>query len=132
MREDQQEHQQQMMEILEKVSDKVKKVENICSGSVPALEGEYYTPPVSQMRVNTPSKLSAPPNLPTFSGQEPVPSTEGPIDQWLFQVEGALASHTEEAVRSAVIGSVRGAALELLEFIDYGEEMSVILWHKKE
>ena len=85
MREYQQDHQQQMMEILEKVSDQVKKVENICSGSVPALEGEYYTPPVSQMRVNTPSKLSTPPNLPTFSGQESVPSTEGSIDQWLFK-----------------------------------------------
>ena len=83
------------------------------SGSVPALEGEYYTPPVSQMRVNTSSKLSAPPNQPTFLGQELVPSTEGSIDQWLFQVEGTLATHTEEAVRSAVIGSVRGAAHEL-------------------
>ena len=71
--EDQQEHQQQMMEIL-------------CSGSVPALEEEYYTHPVSQMKVNTHSKLSAPPNLPTCSVQEPVPSTEGSLDQWLFQV----------------------------------------------
>ena len=102
------------------------------SGSVPALEREYCTPPVSHMRVNTSSKLSAPPNLPIFLGQEPVPSTEGSIDQWLFQVEGALATHTEEAVRSAVIGSVRGAAHELLEFIGYGEEMSVILRHIKE
>ena len=126
MRKDQQEHQQQMTEILEKVSDQVKKVKNIHSGLVPGLEGEYYTP-VSQMRVNTPSKLGAPPNLPTFSGQEPVPSTEGSTDQWLFQVEGALATHTAEAVRSAVIGSVRGVAHELLEFIGYGEEMSVIL-----
>ena len=74
--------------------------------------------------------LSAPPNLPIFSGQEPVPSTEGSIDQWLFQVEGALATHTEEAVRLAVIGLVRGAAHEL--FIGYGEEMSVILRHIKE
>ena len=41
-------------------------------------------------------------------------------------------THTEEAVRSAVIGSVRGAACELLEFIAYGEEMSVILRHIKE
>ena len=57
---------------------------------------------------------------------------EGSIDQWLFQVEGALATHTEEAVRSAVIGSVRGAAHELLEFIGYGEEMSDILRHIKE
>ena len=78
------------------------------------------------------SKLSAPLNLPIFLGQEPVPSMEGSIDQWLFQVEGALATHTEEAVRSAVIGSVRGAAHELLEFIGYGEEMSDILRHIKE
>ena len=57
---------------------------------------------------------------------------EGFIDQWLFQVEGVLATHTEEVVRSAVIGSVRGAARELLEFIGYGEEMNNILKHIKE
>ena len=121
-----------MIEILEKVSDQVKKVENICSGLMPVLEGEYYTPPVNHMRVSHPNKLSAPLNLPIFLGQEPVSGTEGSIDQWLFQVEGALATHTEEAVRSAVIGSVRGAAHELLEFTGYGEEMSVILRHIKE
>ena len=121
-----------MIEILEKVSEQVKKVENIHSGSMPALEGEYYTHPVSQIKVYQVSKLSAPPNLPIFLGQEPVPSMEGSIDQWLFQVEGALATYTEEVVRSAVIGSVRGAARELLEFIGYGEEMSDILRHIKE
>ena len=110
----------------------MKKVKNICSGSIPALDREYYTPLVSQVKINRVSKLSAPLNLPIFSGQEPVPSMEGSIDQWLFQVEGALATHTEEAVRSAVIGSVRGAAHELLEFIGYGEEMSDILRHIKE
>ena len=60
MREDQHECQQQMTEILEKVSDQIKKVENIHSGSIPALEGEYYTPPVSQIKVNKPGKLNAP------------------------------------------------------------------------
>ena len=39
-----------MIEILEKVSDQVKKIENIHSRSVPVLEGEYYTPPVSKTR----------------------------------------------------------------------------------
>ena len=102
-----------MKEILEKVSDQVK-VENMHNGSIPTLEGEYYTPPGSQMCVNTSSKLSAPLNLPIFLGQEPVHTTEGSIDQWLFQVEGALATHTEEAVRSAVIRFIRGAAHELL------------------
>ena len=121
-----------MIEILEKESEQVKRVENIHSGSMPALDGGYYTPPVSQMKVNRVNKLGALPSLPIFLGQEPVPATEGSIDQWLFQVEGALATHTEEAVRSAVIGSVRGAAHELLEFIGYGEEMSSILKHIKE
>ena len=119
-----------MIEILEKVSEQVKKVKNIHSGSMPALDGEYYTPPASQVKINQVSKLSAPLNLPIFLEQEPVPSMEGSIDQWLFQVEVTLATHTEEAVRSAVIGSVRGR--ELLEFIGYGEEMSDILRHIKE
>ena len=132
MREDQQEHQQQMIEILEKVSDQVMRVENMHSGLVPVLEGEYYIPPSSHIKVNTSNKLSAPLNLPIFSGQEPVPSTEGSRDQWLFQVEGDLATHTEEAVRSAGLGSVRGVARELLEFIGYVEEMSVTLRHIKE
>ena len=70
-----------MIEILEKVSDQIKKVEKICSGYILALEGQYYTPPVSQIKINKPGKLNAPPNLPIFSGQEPVPSTEGSIDQ---------------------------------------------------
>ena len=131
MREDQHECQQQMIETLEKVSDQIRKGENARSGSITVIEGEYYTP-VSQMKVNKPSKLSAPPNLSIFSGQEPVPSAEGSIDQWLFQVEGALATHMEEAVRSAVIGSVGGAARELLEFIGYGEEMGAILRYIKE
>ena len=115
MKENQHECQQQMIEILEKVSDQIRKVENARSGSIPVIQWKYNTPPVSKMKINKPSKLSAPPNLPIFSGQELVQITEGSIDQWLFQVEGALATHMEEAVRSAVIGSVRGAARELLK-----------------
>ena len=41
-----------MIEILEKENEQVKKVENIHSGSMQALEGVYYTPPVSQVIVN--------------------------------------------------------------------------------
>ena len=68
MKEDQHECQQQMMEILEKVSDQIKEVEHVHSGSVPLIEGEYYTPPVSQMKMNKSNKLSGPPNLSIFSG----------------------------------------------------------------
>ena len=62
-------------EILEKVSDQIRKVENARSESIPVLEGEYHTPPVSQIKMNKPGKLSTPLNLPIFYGQEPVPST---------------------------------------------------------
>ena len=78
MKEDQHECQQQMIEILEKVSDQIRRVENEHSGSTPVLEGEYYTP-VRQMKMNKPDKLSAPPNLPIFSGQEPVPRDQSVI-----------------------------------------------------
>ena len=64
MREDQHECQQQMIEILEKVSDQIRNVENAHSGSIPVIEGEYYTPPVSQMKMNKSSKLTAPSTLP--------------------------------------------------------------------
>ena len=49
MREDQHECQQ-MIEILEKVSDQIRKVENAHCGSIPVIEGDYYTTPVSQMK----------------------------------------------------------------------------------
>ena len=120
-----------MIEILQKVSDQVLKVENMCSESMPVIEREYHTPPISHTRISIPVKLNNTPNLPMFSGQEPVQSTEGSIDQWLFQMEGALATHMEKAVRLAVIESVRGAAHELLEFIGYGKEMDVIIRHIK-
>ena len=58
-----------MIEILEKVSDQVKKVENIHSGSVQVLEGEHYTPPGSQTRIATSSKVSAPPIYLHFQGK---------------------------------------------------------------
>ena len=87
----------------------MQKVENLHSESILVIKRECSTPPVSQTRITIPIKLGTTPNLPTFSRQEPVPSMEGSINQWLFHVEGALATHMEKVVRSAVIGSVRGA-----------------------
>ena len=44
-----------------------------------------------------------PPDLPLFSGVEPVPKDEGSFDQWLFQVQGAMDCHCKEAVKSAIV-----------------------------
>ena len=65
----------------------------------------------------------------SFWGKNQCLAWKDPLTNGSSRVEGALATHTEEAVRSAAIGSVRGAAHELLEFIGYREEMSNILIH---
>ena len=41
-----------------------------------------------------------------FSGQEPVPKDERNYDQWEFQVRGAIATHTKNSMRAAIIISL--------------------------
>ena len=67
-----------------------------------------------------------------FQGKNQYLAWKDPLINGSSRWRGTSATHTEETVRSAVIGSVRGAAHELLEFIGYGEEMSNILKHIKE
>ena len=133
MREDQQEHQQQMMEILEKVSTQVKKVENIGSQSVPALEGEYYTPPVSQMRMNTPGKFSAPPNLPTFLGTG-TRTQYRRANQSMPLPGGGCSSNPQRGSSQISHDRVHqgSSPWTLKEFIGYGDKKSVIHRHIKE
>ena len=51
-------------------------------------------------------KISKPLQICIFSGQEPVPKDEGNYDQWEFQVRGAIATHTENSVRAAIVNSL--------------------------
>ena len=43
-------------------------------------------------------KISKPPQICVFSGNDPVPKDEENVDQREFQVWGALATHTENSV----------------------------------
>ena len=75
-----------MIENLQKMSEQVAKIENMHSESVPVLEGEYYTPPVSQTRTATPSKLGQ------LEGQ--------PMNSWEFigygEEMGVILRHINE------------------------------------
>ena len=55
-----------------------------------------------------PKKLLKTPDLPPFSGADPIPKDEGSWEQWEFQVKGYLDTHTQEAMHSAIVQSVRG------------------------
>ena len=72
-------------------------------------------------------KERKPPALPYFSGVTPTPREEGTFDQWHFQVQGYLTTHTERALRTALIGSVRGEARDLVESIGLGCPLQEIL-----
>lgn len=119
-------HEQQLANIIQKVEGQVER-----KTSIPTISGDYETPHVSETRMFQ-SRIQKPPKLPMFSGQIPVPVNEGSLDQWLFQVEGALETHTEEAVRSAIIGSVRGPVRQLLEVNSYREELPMMIRRIKE
>ena len=67
------------------MTEQVKKVENNHSGSMPALDGEYYTHPMSQVRVSQMSKLSAPPNLPIFWGKNQYLVQKDPLTNGSFR-----------------------------------------------
>ena len=57
-----------------------------------------------------PSKNNKPPNLPIFSGDVPMPRGEAEYTQWIFQVCSFRESHTNEAIKNAVIANCRGCA----------------------
>ena len=87
-----------------------------------------HPPPMYTSKTHSsPMKLMKTPDLPPFSGADPVLKDEGSWEQWEFQVWGFLDTHTLEAVCSALIRSVRGAARELVGFVGYQTELDVIL-----
>ena len=72
-------------------------------------------------------KISKPPQICIFSGQEPVPKDEGNYDQWEFQVKDVIATHRENSVRTAIVNSLRGPARDLVGFIGFDADLERIL-----
>ena len=129
---EQQESRDQMVELLQKFGSKVKKVEELqCrvewTESTPdkektvAVKGEdgilsqevLHTPlqtksttTMTAVATQSEMKISKPPQICIFSGQEPVPKEEGNYDQWEFQVRHAIATHTENSVRATIVNSL--------------------------
>ena len=80
------------------------KVESLLNESVPSVHSDIQTPNLSQgilvgETMVTSMKLINPPSLPLFLGADPTPKDEANYEQWLFQAQGVLNSHTEEAVQ---------------------------------
>ena len=96
-------------------------------GVTPTTSAPYGMSPKLDDKGNVVYKLSKAPDLPNFSGTEPVPREEGSFEQWIFQVRGSQAQHTEDAIRSGIINSVRGEARDLIEYIGFRAPLGTIL-----
>ena len=77
-------------------------------------------------------KISKPPTFPTFSGIEPTPKDECSIQTFLFQVRSARQDVTDQAVRNALISSLRGPASEFVEYIGLTSPLDTIIMEMEE
>ena len=73
------------------------------------------------------NRISKPPTFPTFSGNEPTPKDECSIQTFLFQVQSARQDVTDQAVRNALISSLRGPASEFVEYIGLTSPLDTIV-----
>ena len=112
------EREQRLENLLKRFGQEVERVEQIKQEISP--RGKVESPVVEK-------KLTRPPHLPYFSGAEPVPKDEGSYTQWIFQVKEAIELHTEAAVRSGIVSSVRGRAREVLEMVGLSANIQEIL-----
>ena len=150
---EQQENREQMVELLQKFGTEVKKVEQLhrrveqaevipkrtsstpAKGEIENTKEEITNTPVkmesttttSSIRETGETKIAKPPQVCTFSGQDPVPKEEGNYDQWEFQVRGAIATHTKNSVRAAIVNSLRGPARDLVGFVGFDAPLGKIL-----
>ena len=139
----------QFMQMLEKFGEEIKKVQDLEKWVERSMTGLHHEsvsaaavlerpeqhlvtvqpPLMTHMSESyiTPKKLLKTPDLPPCSGADPVPKDEGSWEQWEFQVKGFLDTHTQDAVHSAIVQLVRGAAHKLVGFIGYKADLEIIL-----
>ena len=91
------------------------------------LEGEVQ----KKRRRSTPNylddRIDKLPIFPLFSGTEPTPKDECGIETFLFQVRGARKNLTDQAVRQALIGSLRGGASGFIEYVGLDSPLDVMI-----
>ena len=104
-------------------------------GSAPRIPSSLHTPtgaygvPLtnSQDSFKEPMKSTKNPNLPTFSGELPTPKGEAEIDNYLFQIKLLRSSYTENAIRNAIVATVRGHAKIAIRAIGYDSSLSAMI-----
>ena len=150
MKEDQQEQKEKLSELINKVNDQARLVSEIqqgnfmypkesvprisllqgqsvgSTGSVPRIPGSLHTPTRVygaanlHQQQNFPRKNTKNPDLPTFSGEIPTLKGEVEYDNFVFQLQMLRSSYMDDAIRNAIVASVRTHAKIAIRAIGYG------------
>ena len=105
------------------------------SGSAPRIPSSLHTPTgvygipkiSSEDSMRAMMKSTKNPNLPTFSGELPTPKGEAEIDNYLFQIKLLRSSYTEDAIRNAIVATVRRHAKIAVHAIGYDSSLSAMI-----
>ena len=114
---EQKETWEQMVEILRRFGEEVKKVEEMRTHGRQSFTSVKQEGAQMEMIAEDPQvtpqtpgrdehKIEKPPQICIFSGSDPIPKDEGSYEQWEFQVRGAMATHTKNSVCAAIVNSL--------------------------
>ena len=121
--EEQRQHQEQLAKFLTQFQEEVCKVE---SPQQQRAQGDTTTLQGVVGGLEEPRSLK-PLILPPISGVDPVPKDEASCEQWVWQAKEALKSCTMEAVRIAIVQSVRGEVWEFAAAVRFEESVETLL-----
>ena len=108
------------------------------SGSVPRIPSSIHTPTGVYGAAN-PNQLghqsfqsyqkknTKNPDLPVFSGESPTPKGEVEYDNYIFQLQMLKSSYTDDAIRNAIVATVRTQAKMAIRAIGYGSSLDAMI-----
>ena len=105
------------------------------SGSAPRIPSSLHTPTgiygvtavTSGESVRAPMKSTKNPDLPVFSGELPTPKGEAEIDNYVFQLKLLQSSYTKDAIRNAIVATVRSHAKIAIHAIGYDSSLAAMI-----
>ena len=122
VREEQQQHQEQLAKFLVQFQEEVHKTEKLQQAQT--VKDQTIEGPVGGTEE---PKNFKPQALPPFSRADPVPKDEASCGQWVCQVKEMLKSCTVGAVRIAIVQSVRGEVREFAAAVGFKASVEMLL-----
>ena len=105
------------------------------SGSAPRIPSNLHTPTgvygvpavPSGESIRMPMKSTKNPDLPVFPEELPTPKGEAEIDNYVFQLKLLQSSYTEDAIRNAIVTTVRSHAKIAICAIGYDSSLAALI-----